>query len=150
MTRPARMAVVGALAALALMPQTASAQGLPPDPDAVLVEELVVTAREAGPAWWRVSRGESVVHVLGVPSVFPKGGGWDPAGVERRLRGANQVILPFNSASVNLLSAPGAAVSLLRLRSPPICAPASSPPARRRASLPPATGPATAWLRPCC
>ena len=116
MTRPARMAVVGALAALALMPQTASAQGLPPDPDAVLVEELVVTAREAGPAWWRVSRGESVVHVLGVPSVFPKGGGWDPAGVERRLRGANQVILPFNSASVNLLSAPGAAVSLLRLR----------------------------------
>lgn len=90
---------------------------LPQDPDAVLVEELVVTARQAGPAWWRVSDADSTVYVLGVPSVFPKGSGWDPAVLERRLTGANRVILPFNTATVNLLTAPGAAISLLRLRS---------------------------------
>ena len=91
--------------------------GLPADPDAVLVEELVVTAREIGPAWWRVSDADSTVYVMGVPSVIPKGSGWDPSVLERRLEGANLVILPFNNASVNLLTAPGAVVSLVRLRS---------------------------------
>jgi len=91
--------------------------GLPQDPDAVLVEELVVTAREIGPAWWRVSDADSTVYVMGVPSVIPKGSGWDPSVLERRLEGANLVILPFNNASVNLLTAPGAVVSLVRLRS---------------------------------
>ncbi|MDP2214311.1 TraB/GumN family protein [Phenylobacterium sp.] len=90
---------------------------LPQDPDAVLVEELVVTAREIGPAWWRVSDGDSTVYVMGVPSVIPKGSGWDASVLERRLEGANRVILPFNNASVNLLTAPGAVVSLVRLRS---------------------------------
>jgi hypothetical protein len=100
-------------------PLAASSQvpsGLPQDPDAVLVEELVVTAREIGPAWWRVSDGDSTVYVMGVPSVIPKGSGWDPSVLERRLEGANLVILPFNNASVNLLTAPGAVVSLVRLR----------------------------------
>ena len=91
--------------------------GLPADPDTVLVEELVVTAREIGPAWWRVSDADSTVYVMGVPSVIPKGSGWDPSVLERRLEGANLVILPFNNASVNLLTAPGAVVSLVRLRS---------------------------------
>lgn len=90
---------------------------LPQDPDAVLVEELVVTAREIGPAWWRVSDGDSTVYVMGVPSVIPKGSGWDPSVLERRLEGANRVILPFNNASVNLLTVPGAVISLMRLRS---------------------------------
>lgn len=101
-------------------PLTASSQGpagLPQDPDAVLVEELVVTAREIGPAWWRVSDADSTVYVMGVPSVIPKGSGWDPSVLERRLEGANLVILPFNNASVNLLTAPGAVISLMRLRS---------------------------------
>jgi len=87
------------------------------DPDATLVEELVVTARDAGPAWWRVSDEDSTVYVLGVPSVMPKGAGWDASVLERRLDGANRVILPFNNASVNLLTVPGAVISLVRLRS---------------------------------
>lgn len=101
-------------------PVGAAAQGpavLPQDPDGVLVDELVVTARELGPAWWRVSDADSTVYVMGVPSLIPKSSGWDPSTLERRLEGANLVILPFNSASVNLLTAPGALVSLLRLRS---------------------------------
>lgn len=104
---------------LLALPLKAAAQagpGLPQDPDAVLVDELVVTAREIGPAWWRVSDADSTVYVMGAPSVIPKGSGWDPSVLERRLEGANLVILPFNSASVNLLTAPGALVSLVRLR----------------------------------
>lgn len=105
------------LLATPLAASSQSPSGLPQDPDAVLVEELVVTAREIGPAWWRVSDADSTVYVMGVPSVIPKGSGWDPSVLERRLEGANLVILPFNNASVNLLTAPGAVVSLLRLRS---------------------------------
>lgn len=121
------MRLKAALAGLAVLfaPLGAGAQQPPaqnpavlaPDPDATLVEELVVTARDAGPAWWRVSDADSTVYVLGVPSVMPKGAGWDPGVLERRLEGANRVILPFNNASVNLLTAPGAVISLMRLRS---------------------------------
>ena len=44
----------------------------PNDPDSVLVEELVVVARDKGPAWWTVSNGVSTVYVLGAPSLAPK------------------------------------------------------------------------------
>lgn len=88
-----------------------------PDPDGTLVEELVVIARERGPAWWRVSDADTTVYVLGVPSVAPKGLAWDRSGFERRLAGANELILPFNSVGVKTLSAPGAVFNLIRLRS---------------------------------
>ena len=88
-----------------------------PDPDGVLVEELVVTARERGPAFWKVADADTTIYVLGVPSVAPKGLAWDRSGLERRLAGANEVILPFNSLKVGVLGAPGAAFNLMRLRS---------------------------------
>ena len=86
------------------------------DPNGVLVEELVVTARERGPAFWRVSDADSVVYVLGIPSVGLKGLEWDQSGLERRLNGANLVILPFTELKVGVLGAPGALISLMRLR----------------------------------
>jgi hypothetical protein len=89
----------------------------PNDPDATLVEELVVTARLPGPAWWRVSDGDTTVYVLGAPSVAPKRQEWDRVLFERRLEGASQVILPFNGLKVRLMGAPGAAFSYLRLKS---------------------------------
>ena len=98
-------------------PYTLAAQELPPDPDAELIEELVVTARYPGPAFWRVSRGEARVWVLGVPSLAPKRQDWDRQLFERRLSGADRVILPFNGLRVRLAGSPGAAVSYLRLRS---------------------------------
>ncbi len=101
--------------AAALLAAPATAQT--PDPDAVLVEELVVTARLPGPAWWRVSDADTVVYVLGAPSVMPKSLAWDQSVLARRLEGANRVILPFNQVSVSLLTVPGAAINLLRLRS---------------------------------
>lgn len=88
----------------------------PPDPDAVVVEELVVTARERGPAWWTVSDGDTTVYVLGVPSLAPKRMQWDRAAFERKLKGASVVILPFQSVHVKLTNSFGAAFNYLRLR----------------------------------
>src|SRR5206468_3528760 len=67
----------------------------PNDPDSVLVEELVVVARDRGPAWWTVSNGTSTVYVLGAPTLAPKRLNWDTTTLERRLQGASQVILPY-------------------------------------------------------
>lgn len=94
-------------------------QGAPVDPNEVLVEELVVEARDGGPAWWKVRDGDSVVYVLGVPSVAPKGLEWDRRVFERRLRGASRVILPFNNVGVDALGAPRVLINLLRLRGRP-------------------------------
>ena len=87
------------------------------DPDAVLVEELVVTGRLPGPAWWRVSDADTTVYVLGAPSLAPKHMQWDRGVFERRLTGANVVILPFQDVKVTVTGAVGAAFNFLRLRS---------------------------------
>src|SRR3954462_14906388 len=65
------------------------------DPDSVLVEELVVVARDKGPAWWKVSNGTATVYVLGAPSLAPKRTKWDTTTLDRRVKGASQAILPF-------------------------------------------------------
>jgi uncharacterized protein YbaP (TraB family) len=118
-----RLGLGGALAALALAaapawgqaPQTPSRPD-PTDPDAVLVEELVVTARLPGPAWWTVSNGTTTVYVLGAPSLAPKRMAWDRGVFERRLAGANQVILPFQDVKVSFTGVIGAAFNFMRLR----------------------------------
>src|SRR4051794_39202123 len=79
--------LVLATPALAQAPLT-SARPDPNDPDSVLVEELVVTARLPGPAWWTVSNGTTTVYVLGAPSLAPKHMAWDRAIFERRLAGS--------------------------------------------------------------
>lgn len=110
------MVAVIATTASAQVPLTQAAPD-PNDPDATLVEELVVTARLPGPAWWRVSDGDSTVYVLGAPSIAPKRQQWDQLQFTRRLDGANVVILPFSGLRVKLTGAPGAALSYLRLKS---------------------------------
>jgi uncharacterized protein YbaP (TraB family) len=101
--------------------QPAAPQSSPPatpiDPDAVLVEELVVVARDKGPAWWTVSNGTSTVFVLGAPSLAPKRTAWDTVTLDRRLKGASQVILPFQEVKVKVAGSVGAAWNLMRLRS---------------------------------
>ncbi|WP_372782360.1 TraB/GumN family protein [Phenylobacterium sp.] len=87
-----------------------------PDPDGVLVEELVVTGRLPGPAWWTVSDGDTTVYVLGSPSLAPKHMDWDRAVFERRLTGASVVILPFQDVKVTVTGALGAAFNFMRLR----------------------------------
>jgi len=89
----------------------------PNDPDAVIVEELVVTARLPGPAWWSVSTANSKVYVLGAPSLAPKHMAWDRLVFDRRLAGAREVIVPFQDVKVTLLGSFGAAINYLRLKS---------------------------------
>lgn len=87
------------------------------DPDAALVEELVVRGRLPGPAWWRVSDADTTVYILGVPSLAPKRMEWDRAIFERRLEGANVVILPFVNVRAKVGGSIGTAFNLMRLKS---------------------------------
>ncbi len=89
----------------------------PNDPDAVLVEELVVTARLPGPAWWTVSNATTTVYVLGSPSIAPKHMAWDQAIFLKRLAGSSAVILPVQDVRVTVTGSIGAAFNYLRLRS---------------------------------
>jgi uncharacterized protein YbaP (TraB family) len=89
----------------------------PIDPDAALVEELVVRGRLPGPAWWRVSDADTTVYVLGVPSLAPKRMQWDRAIFERRLEGANVVVLPFVNVRAKVGGSLGTAFNLMRLKS---------------------------------
>jgi uncharacterized protein YbaP (TraB family) len=115
---------IGALAAAVALATPALAQESitpsrpdPNDPDAVLVEELVVTARLPGPAWWTVSNGTTTVYVLGSPSLAPKRMEWDRKIFERRLAGSSVVILPVQDVRVTFTGAFGAAFNYMRLRS---------------------------------
>ena len=109
------LALAIATPALAQIPLTPSRPD-PNDPDAVLVDELVVTGRLPGPAWWTVSNGATTVYVLGAPSLAPKRMEWDRVVFDRRLSGASVVILPFQDVRVTLGGAFGAAFNFLRLR----------------------------------
>jgi uncharacterized protein YbaP (TraB family) len=112
------LALVLALAAPAVAQVPAQpARPDPRDPDAVILEELVVVARDKGPAWWRVSNGASTVYVLGVPSIAPKHMQWDRTVFERRLAGANAVLLPYQDVRVRFTTSIGAAWNYMRLKS---------------------------------
>lgn len=64
------------------------------DPQANVVEALVVSAKLPGPAWWRVSDADTTIYVLGTPPALPKGMAWDKSVLERRLDGAFAVVTP--------------------------------------------------------
>jgi hypothetical protein len=85
--------IAGSLTAVAVL----SAAAPPPpvdDPEATVVSELVVQAKTAGPAWWRVSHGGSTVWVMGAPSGLPRGVKWNDALLAARLTGARRLIVP--------------------------------------------------------
>lgn len=106
-----------ALPAMAQVPLTAiAAPGPLDDPDATLVDELVVHGRLPGPAWWRVSDADTTVYVLGVPSLAPKRMEWDRSIFERRLEGANVVVLPFVNVRAKVGGSIGTAFNLMRLK----------------------------------
>jgi hypothetical protein len=93
-----RIAKLGWVAAL-LAPSALAAAPVQPrraieDPEAAIVEELVVVARERGPAWWRVKDADTTVYILGTPGGrLPPGVAWDRNLLDRRLKGANSVMM---------------------------------------------------------
>jgi hypothetical protein len=77
------------LAVLLLFTSSAAAQTRQKDPEETVVSDLVVTAPTQGPAWWKVSKGDSVVWIIGLPDVsVVKDTDWDEAVFRRRVRGA--------------------------------------------------------------
>ena len=110
-----RLLILSLVAWLYALP--ASAQAPAPDPDETLVEELVVTGRLPGPAWWRVTDADTTVYVLGVPSIAPKRMQWDRSIFERRLKDANVVVLPFVNVRAKLGGSIGTAINFLRIKS---------------------------------
>lgn len=101
-----------ALAACLLLSLGGAAAPQVEDPEGVLVEPLVVSARTPGPAWWKVSDGDTVVWILATPDgPLPPGVGWDTSVVERRLKGAT-VLVDQVSMTAGLRDLP----ALLKLR----------------------------------
>ena len=93
------------------------AHAAPPldDPEGAIVEELVVVARDRGPAWWRVSDDDTTVYILALPDTgLPKDLKWDTSGLERRLRGSNALIGGGRSFRLNSLRNIGLLLSLRR------------------------------------
>lgn len=88
-----RTILIGFALAAATMGGAARAQVID-DPQANVVEALVVSAKLPGPAWWRVSDGDTTIYVMGTPSALPKGMAWDKSVLERRLEGAFAVVKP--------------------------------------------------------
>jgi uncharacterized protein YbaP (TraB family) len=65
-----------------------------PDPEAVIVDELVVVSRHPEPAWWRVEKDGTVVHILGVlDAPMPPDVAWRRDGLDQRLAGADRLIV---------------------------------------------------------
>lgn len=89
-----RLALIAALMLAPLAaPAQARAQALE-DPEANLVEELIVNAKLPGPAWWRISDADTTIYMLGTLASLPKGSAWDTSVLDRRLQGAFALILP--------------------------------------------------------
>jgi uncharacterized protein YbaP (TraB family) len=84
------------------------------DPEANLVEELVVNARLPGPAWWKVSDADTTVYVLGVPAMTPGKLEVDESVFKRRVDGANALIMG-QEAEVSVVRIVGLAVGGKRL-----------------------------------
>jgi uncharacterized protein YbaP (TraB family) len=87
---------LAAVAAAGMLAAPAGAQaprGLE-DPEGTIVEELVVVAREKGPAWWRVKDADTTVYILGIPSgPTPPGVAWDRSTLARRMKGAHSLVM---------------------------------------------------------
>ena len=73
--------------------QTKPVDLTPVDSQANLVEELIVNARLPGPAWWKVSDGDTTVYVMGMPAFMPNKLDFDDSVLRRRLDGANVLII---------------------------------------------------------
>jgi hypothetical protein len=118
-TRIMKSAILALMAGLVLLAapdaRTQTVPALPEDPGAVVVEELVVQAKEPGPAWWVVKDGDSTVYILGMPNGrIPPKSAWDRRWLDRRLKGANSLILA-DSARVSVgISSFGEAMRLYR------------------------------------
>lgn len=98
---PCALAVAASLA-LAGAPAAGSAAAGVDDPEAVIVPELVVTARAPGPALWIVRSGSAEVVLIGLPAgPVPDRFDFDRRRLRARLSGADYLPPPASAISVN-------------------------------------------------
>lgn len=88
------MRAIAAALAISLTIAGGAAAQVIDDPEATVVEALVVSAKLPGPAWWRISDADTTIYVLGAPSLTPEGMDWDASVADRRLDGAFAVLTP--------------------------------------------------------
>lgn len=72
---------------------------LPQDAPATVVSDLVVVAPASGPAWWKVSKGDASVWIIGLPPKTPRGMKWDQSTLKRRLKGARLMLGAYIESS---------------------------------------------------
>lgn len=101
-----RASVCLLLALLLALP--AASQPVPAAPHAasvnaevdILPEAVVIYSDGKGPAWWKVTKGDSTVFILGLPpSKTLPGLKWDRTTLRRRLKGARMMLAPFTEGS---------------------------------------------------
>lgn len=104
-----RPIIIALMAAALLAPAAGLAQAID-DPEATVLSDLLVIAPTEGPAWWRVSRGNSVVWIMALPaSSVPTRLAWDSRALDRRLKGADAVLAPpWIRISIRLSETPAA------------------------------------------
>ena len=64
-----------------------------------VVRELTIVAPDVGPAWWKVSKGEATVWILGLPPKTPRGMKWDQSTLRRRVKGARLMLGAYIESS---------------------------------------------------
>lgn len=67
---------------------------VPQAPEDLTVDTISVTAEARGPAFWRITRGDSEVLILPTVGLMPEALEWNRRGLERIITGAKQVMLP--------------------------------------------------------
>ena len=89
-----RRSTLGFIAALAALTATGAHAQVVDDPEANVIDALVVDAKLPGPAWWRISDGDTTIYMLGTLHSLPDKQAWDSSVLDRRLNGAFALILP--------------------------------------------------------
>ena len=96
-----RLFLAGLLGGGLVAPITASTaqEANPVDPRDTIVRELTIVAPSTGPAWWKVSKGDASVWIIGLPPKTPVGMKWDDSTLRRRLKGARLMLGAYIESS---------------------------------------------------
>lgn len=109
-------AVLGLMAPISVTAQDGPPAIGAPNDAATLVEALIVRPRYPGPAWWSVSDADTTVHVMVIPGQAPRDMTWDRSTLERRMVGANRLLVPGDINVANPLILGRAVLMAPRMR----------------------------------
>jgi len=96
-----RLILAGLVGGGLVAPMTASTaqESAAADLGDTVVRELTIVAPGTGPAWWKVSKGDASVWIIGLPPKTPRGMKWDQTTLKRRLKGARLMLGAYIESS---------------------------------------------------